>query len=224
MELKHKVGRSVLVVVALGYASFFAVNLMKPHSFTLQNDSQMKATSPTFVATTPATARLPELGEQLQANPSAPSLDTEVAKPVEVTMPVALSPEISTGGNEQQRKSELSLDRTTPNANKFRNKQSHSINDDLGMEIIQAADETIADASHPSFEMTESMLKSLGISKRQYATIKMREKRLTQQLRAADERGSDGFKRILKTDHSDWMKEYLGPIRYQRFMEIAGNS
>lgn len=223
MEWKRKVGRSVLVVVALGYSIFFAIQLMRPHSFQIQNDSKMKDSSPTFVATTPGTARLPELGEQLEGPATPASADGPAATTEGAQSPAVSLAEVPPSPDET-RKSQLALDRTTPNANKFRNKRSNSINDDLGMDILQAADETIADESNPNKEISESLLKSLGISKRQYATIKMRERRLAQKLRAADERGSDGFKKILKTDHTDWMKEYLGPIRYQRFMEIVGNS
>jgi hypothetical protein len=219
MEWKQKVGRSVLVVVALGYATFFAAHLMKPHANSGRAEKQ--GTAPVFVATTPATARLPEIQD-----PSVPTAFEEgtvaPAAPVETVTSGESEKENINAIEGDRRKSELALDRTTPNANKFRNKRSNSINDGLGMDILKAADETIADVSLPRKEISESMLKSLGISKHQYALIKMREKRLAQKLRAADERGSDGFARILKTDHVDWMKEYLGPIRYQRFMELAG--
>ena len=226
------VGRSVLSLIAVGYAGFFAVTLMKPQTFSVLQDrwarSKTGETQPTFVATAPGMARLPETSSEAALTPTGNSIVESSAPEPTIESTTESTTEAATGPAIEVKPSPEIVtqlqDGQFPNGQKFRNERSNSVNDDLGLDILQAADETIAEESSMRKEMSVSVLKSMGISQRQYATIKMREKRLAQKLRAADERGSDGFKTLLRTDHSDWMKEYLGPIRYQRFMELAGNT
>ena len=186
-----------------------------------------------WIALRPPAVKPAAVKSVAQAQRSAPAISAQESKPVEAPAAApAVAPAAPPAENvaaapvaaEPTVESKPAAKGSMPNGRKLRQARLDYINDDLGLDVVKAADETLAEEKEMRRGLSPSLLKSVGISKKQYLMIKMREQRLAEKLKDADQKGASRLRRVLVNDHTDWMKEYLGPNRYERFMELSSNN
>jgi hypothetical protein len=92
-----------------------------------------------------------------------------------------------------------------------------SLEQELGEKAVQSIDEIIESEQKPQI----SMIKELNLTQKEAATVRSRLRKLAADLKNAESRRASRNKRMIILDHQSWMREFLGPIRYERYLEIT---
>jgi hypothetical protein len=92
-----------------------------------------------------------------------------------------------------------------------------SIEQELGEKAVQSIEEIIEAEQRPRI----SMIKELNLTRQEAETVRSRLRKLAADLKNADSRKASRNKRIIILDHQSWMREFLGPTRYERYLELT---
>jgi hypothetical protein len=92
-----------------------------------------------------------------------------------------------------------------------------SLEQELGEKAVQSIEEIIEAEQSPRI----SMIKELNLTRQEAETVRSRLRKLAADLKNADSRKASHNKRIIILDHQSWMREFLGPTRYERYLELT---